>query len=421
MAGGVCSGCRKAWWTDLPYGFGLLAPVFIDRAAASAMRPDGPEWYTILAENAFKNAASDSCRIEIQRRRPARNVCLINCLAPWWGDAVSLLLRASSLFGLGLDLVALVPRGLETLAPEELAEVWIVEMPLAQTACWNLELAALVKSHVAAFESCAVPSTFQHAFYPNGEITAFSRVRPFDRAGWTQSLQSNPAVTFLLREDRCWGAGGGSRLRLPARLRGAGRINARLDAWAARRAAEAQRRLVLDAARRLRSEIPRLSVAVCGQDAIGEYPDWIEDLRANPMKPESNELWMRRAAQSHVLITVLGSHATLSGSHAGAVLTLVPPHMLRNVLTDTIVTTGSAREAAYLYRLLPTEISSAALAEIVLSILFNYPYVRLAQGEECRGELDGEQRRRITGEMAARKTAFAALGVAFESNGRVGP
>jgi|SRR5208283_840745 len=124
-------------------------------------------------------------------------------------------------------------------------------------------------------------------------------------------------------------------------------------------------------------EIFLVSLAVCGLDATGAYPDWIEDLRAHPLKSESNEVWICRAAQSHVPITVLGSHATLPGAHAGAVLTLVPPQMLRNVLTDAILTIGNSREAAYLYRLLPGEISSSALVEIILSILLNYSYVRL--------------------------------------------
>ena len=410
MGSGMCGGCGDRWLCDLPYGVAAMAPCLIHRESGKTIRPDGPEWYRALTEKAYGKPSSRDTGLRVIKYHEATSINLINCLIPWWGDVASLLLRINQLDD-GLDTVVLAPPGLVELIPKSVAEIWVVEQPLSASTEWNRDLDQRIHEQVRRFEACFVPLVFQPAFHPAGETIEFTGVPIFPRQEWSERL-GGAEVTFLWREDRCWtGLGERLRVKVPRRLPGARLFNGFIERlWKARNVRR-QRLLVCGLAEEIRRQFSPVKFTVTGLGKSGSFPAWIADQRTLSIGPGTNLEWCRQAAKSHVLITVLGSHAVLPSAHAGAVLDLVPNGMLRCVMTDIILTTAEARKAVYLYRLLPLDISVKSLASITTSILFNFGYVSIAQGMDYYGEKSPEQLAEIREALKKRTQSLVNAGI----------
>ncbi len=375
-----CPNCHKQFLCDFPYGVGVLAPCFLDLATGEVSRPDGPGWYRELTERAWRLQEETPVELQVITRRTVRRACLVNCLIPWWGDAISLLLRTNQLqHQEDLDIVVLIPEALLWLVPPYVAVVWFFRIGLAATGQGSAGLARETTRLVERFEQCFIPCTFQPAHLLPTELAQFSGVTPFPREAWLERLQERPTVTFMWRTDRCWSplddanragnqAAGRSRL-----IRS---LQRRVQPLVARSARSQQLRNVIAFAEHLRQSLPKLDFGVCGLGREGALPPWITDLRFDRVTTEVNRQWCERSSKSHVLVGVLGSHMVLPSGHAGAVVELVPNSFLRNVLTDILITTDEPRESAYCYRFLPLDTPAETMSVTVQSLLYNYPYVR---------------------------------------------
>lgn len=371
-----CPTCGRHFLCDLPYGVGALAPCFLEPETGTVRRPGGAQWYADLTAQAWQDRSPQTTELQVQVRRPARNACLINCLIPWWGDAVSLLLRINQLARYThLDLVVLIPANLLWLVPDYVAEVWVYPGGLAATKCWSEGLAEQLQTLVRRFETCCVPRIFQPAHLSQTELESFTSVPPFPRREWLERLAVRPTITFMWRTDRNWSIKTDAESTFLTRMPRFGRL---VNRYRSRRAQVEQLCNVIALAEDLRRYLPRLDFAVCGLGRLGQLPGWIEDLRVETMSEETNRDWCRRSSESHVLLGVLGSHMVLPSGHAGAVVELVPRSFLPNVLTELLVTCEDERESLYCYRWLPLETAPITLSAIVQSILYNYPYMHKA-------------------------------------------
>ena len=366
----------KTYWTDLPYGTGITAPCFLDPETGSVTRPGGPRWYADLTRSAWQQRDPAPVTLQVERRHEAQRICLVNCLMPWWGDAVSLLLRINQIRRhLDLDLVVLAPQALAWLVPDYVAEIWIDTAGLAALKCWREGLAQAVKDQISRFEIAYLPITLQPAHLSQQELQEFTGISPFPRQEWLTRLEQQPTVTFMWRTDRCW-AQERPRLSLPTPL--GRRLVRSYRRWSRQRSAQEQIRRVTQLAQGLKQQLPHLDFAVCGLGRQGSLPEWIQDLRTDTITPQTNLDWCQRASQSHVLLGVLGSHLVLPSGHAGAIVQFVPWDFYRNVLTDILITTDDPREALYCYRLLSLETDPQSACDTVLSLLVNYPYMHYA-------------------------------------------
>ncbi len=375
----VTSPAGKLYWTDLPCGTTrIIAPCFLDPETGVVRRLGGPHWYSDLTRSAWQQRDLDPVTLEVERRHEARRVCLVNCLMPWWGDAVSLLLRINQIpRHLDLDLVVLVPKALAWLVPDYVAEVWIDTAGLAALKRWRAGLGQAVKDQISRFEIAYLPISLQPAHLSQRELQEFTRIPPFPRQEWLTRLEQQPTVTFMWRTDRCWAEERPrSRWSLPTPL-GRGLLRG-YRKWRQQQALQEQIRRVTQLAAGLKQQLPNLDFAVCGLGRQGSLPEWIQDLRTDTIDQQTNLDWCQRASQSHVLLGVLGSHLVLPSGHAGAIVQFVPWNFYRNVLTDILITTEDPREALYCYRLLSLETDPQSARDTVLSLLVNYPYMYYA-------------------------------------------
>lgn len=362
------------YWTDLPYGIGVSGPCYLNPDTGEVSRPEGPRWYADLTRQAWATRESSPVELQVERRHQAHRICLVNCLIPWWGDGVSLLLRINQIRRhLDLDLVVLAPKELVWLVPDYVAEIWIDTAGLGATRRWREGLAAAVKARVKSFEICYIPTTSQPAHLSPSELQEFTGIPPFPRSEWLSRLEQKPTVTFMWRPDRCWARDISIPSHWPVRTQILRKWVKQQRQWSQELALRQQIQRVTRLAEELRRQLPALDFALCGLGRHGNFPDWIQDLRTERVDQQVNEQWCRRASQSHVMIGVLGSHLTLPSGHAGAIVQLVPWSFYRNVLTDIVITTDDPREALYCYRLLTLDVDPRLVCGLVLSLLFNYP------------------------------------------------
>src|SRR5688572_9872837 len=297
----------KSYWTDLPFGVGLIAPCFIDIARGDVQRPAGARWYVDVTQHAWKTRFERPTKVSVEIRKKARNGCLINCLYPHWGDAVSLLLRLNQVRRSGLDLIVIITPNLQWLVPDDVAEVWIVEGGHGSTNQWNESLAAEIRKLVAATERCFVPSIFQPAQLSGSELTEFTRIPVFNCQQWSESLGSKPVVTFVWRPDRCWAPDPPSSGVMHWRIARSRYLRQFRD-WVSRRrnraALATQTSQVISLAEELRAHLPGMDFGVIGPGTSSELPAFVKDLRSDAMSVETEQAWCRRAAESHIIIGV---------------------------------------------------------------------------------------------------------------------
>jgi len=381
----------RSYWTDLPYGVGLIAPMFLDPASGEVSRPAGGRWYSDVTAHAWRNRSDTPIQIRRVVRRKARHACLVNCLNPHWGDAVSLLLRISQLRSSGLDVIILATENLAWLVPDEVAEIWLVQGGLGLATQWSINLALQIKEMVQETESCYVPCIFQPAQVSSQELRQFSRVQPFPCEEWHQRLAEKAVVTFAWRSDRSWSTNPEITGFFHTRLGRSRYLRPVRDWWIARQAASAlrdQNERVAVLYQKLLRNVPHLDFGVIGHaGAGGVLPSGIVDMRSEKINAEIEKRWCERAASSHVLVGVHGSHMLLPSGHAGATIELLPRDRLGNILQDLLFTCEDHREAVFRCRLLPLDTPAELIAEVTQSILSNYQWAHASFHHELQGPL----------------------------------
>jgi hypothetical protein len=370
----------SSFWVDFPYSLALLTPSYLDIQTGEAFSGPTISWYADGLKRAWSNRIDVPVALRVTKFREVRRPVLVNCLYPWHGDAVSLLLRAQALSERGLDVVVMIGPSLERLVTSSLAEAWIVEGN-GDLQVWNEGLGRRIKQEVARFAECYLPRSFKPALLTQNDLERATGIAPFARENWSETLLHQPVVTFIMREDRCWAPRPKRRLNLLGRgpLMSFRRMLKRRRAIAQMR--DQKRRLVRLAAQ-LKKISPDLEFAVCGLKGASLFPSGIKDVRFGKMDQQANLAWDKQCARSHVVIGVHGSHTMPHNGLAGSYIELVPPGKWANLLNTPFVTTRDVRETLFCYRFLPLSTSPEELALIILSLLYNYPSVRFAHHQD---------------------------------------
>lgn len=380
-----------------------------DTGVATSAKP----WYANATAHAYANRVTAPMSLTIERSPADCHCLLVNTLYPWYGDAVSLLLRINALRGAGsLPIIVLINRALAWLVPDWVQGVWIVETPFLQNGEWKDGLAHEIKEQATKRRLLlSIPTTFQPFHITPNDLAEFTRIAPFPRERWLERLRERPVVTFQWRTDRVWADVGRS-------LGGSWFVKSKiaLKIWRVlglkpERAIGLRQQVarVVHVAEGLRSVFPNLEFAVCGEDSSSELPAWIKDLRVARMESDTNRTWAEQAAQSHILFAVHGSHTTLPGSLSGALVELMPDDRWRNILTCPSITVRQVREAILVHRVLPVDVSSESLKNLLIEMLCDYPYFAVAMKDEYYGPLEPSDIADVRSRLAERQRVIAAL------------
>ena len=194
---------KTSYWVDFPYSLGLLAPTYLHIETGEAISGPTVEWYGDSLQRAWAGRVNQPVTLRVKKFREARKPVLLNCLYPWHGDSVSLLLRSKALHQHQLDVIVIIGPSVERLLPDYIAEAWIVE-GRNDFAIWNEGLDRSIKQEVARLDECYIPRSFKPAHIDASDLEAASETVPFDRENWSDTLLKGPVVTFISRDDRCW-------------------------------------------------------------------------------------------------------------------------------------------------------------------------------------------------------------------------
>jgi len=263
------------------------------------------------------------------------------------------------------DLVILLASALRWMVPDGPAAVWSVDAPVSAGAEWNDWLAEEVRRRLIKYTEVHLAAAAAHPGSGQFNIERFTRVAPFRIADWSSPANS-PAVSFVWRSDRVWKGGGASGVREALRRSVRNRLGRRVTP------VSLQTQSILAFAEGLRAVVPRISFSVIGIGDPGGLPAWIQDLRGISTTDDLERRWCRRAADSHVLVGVHGSHMLVPSAHCGAAIDLMPPGRWRNGTQDLLVREGTNRDVLLRNMMLPDTIGPSELTTIVADLLSNY-------------------------------------------------
>jgi hypothetical protein len=397
-----CKRCGLRFLHDLPYALGVLSPFWLDLHSEHTEQRYSGQWYADTTLFAYKNRIRREVNINVVKPPKTHSVCLVNCLHPWWGDAVNLALRLNHLADDDMEVLVLINPGLRHLVERRNVAIWEVEQGLADNAIWNDGLDTSLKRLAASSRlKLYLPKTFQPAYLTQPELASAIGYRPFPRNEWDERLESDPTVTFMWRLDRVW-TGGTTGARIAEVISLKVRSRRPFQNLGDMLRCRAQLGNVIALAESLRDAFPKLRFNVCGLGKNGRLPPWIHDLRADSISEQTNRGWALAAAESHVLCGVTGSHLTIPGSLAGVYIELVPRNFLRNILTCAPVNTREPRETIVCHRLIPDSTDYSYLADLITSSMLNFSYNGLAFSDRYYPPLSALDHEKINHQLRKR-------------------
>jgi hypothetical protein len=415
-----CEHCAAEFFFDLPYSLGVVTPCYLDLRTSKAKPKYLGDWYAALTTKAWTEKTRAQVSLNVQRSAYGQNVCIVNCLYPWWGDAVGSLLRVNRLKDVQeLDIVVVINPTLQWLVPDFVRGVWVIEQDIVDNSKWKEGVDAMVKTVIQEQNlNVFVPIIFQPAYLTPAELQKACNIRPFARDEWTARLKEKAVVTFASRTDRTWSRS--RRLKHPSLARRVlNRIlrpfSAILQKYHSSSSNAQQLKNIINLARELKRGFREIEFAVCGLGRQGSLPAWIKDLRVEEFAPDTNRIWAEQASRSHVFAGVLGSQTSLLASLAGSWIVLTPSDKLRNILEFSPVTSRQPRESLYCYRFLPVDTSPQYLADVIGGIILNYSYASLAYGDDFDHLLSQPDLSAISAKLAERNAVIQALGKDYVS------
>ena len=340
-----CSACGHNFLAHLHVGFCSSHDFIIDLESGAIHSTVPARWYRDFLVTAVRTMNDAPAPVQrLTRRPPGDDVLLLNCLDPVYGHYLHRLfsLDAYRRHGFKGSVIAIVPRLLAWLVPDDVDELWIVDTSLRKCNLGNQAVAAM------ADELMGRATRLRYASMAYGydlDVARYTGIEPF--AVRDHDSVSPPRLTVNWREDRCWTLGG-----------------KRMDDSAAVADQLRLYRMLLDA---LRKEAPDLDVAVTGYGRAGTFQPWVQDMRIVEHDTEAERNWAKRYSESHLSIGIHGSNMILPSALSLGAMELVTtrfwPHIL---VTWEWVNRMRASEALARFRQVPASTPVSDIASIAL-------------------------------------------------------
>ena len=385
FAKGKQSNTGEEIYHELPWGIGLLAPlVFNSKTQKVSDLCRSPDWYKIAIESAYAKPVSYKPLIRIHKRRPATDVWFVNCVMPYYGDCVSMLLRTGILKNGSRDSIALVPSQLIRMVPDWYAEVWEISPPnekgLKIAIEWNDELNKTLRQEFKRFSTVAIPHLFQPAAPVSSDVKDFLGLHPVGSREW---VEIRPTVTFLWREERLSPPEfelSPKIVRILTRLRLFKHINRQIrkcNLWR-------YKRFIVQTSKELLRSMPLCKINVIGKGLSPKFPDWVGDFRVQDHSLEADRADELIVSQSHILVSAHGSHLVTLSALPGCVVQLIPHTKWGNWL-DALSIRDRDEGGWVNYISVASDIGPRSLASLLVSRLCNGPMYRAAYGSKYSG------------------------------------
>ncbi|MEA2467124.1 MAG: hypothetical protein QOJ57_1250, partial [Thermoleophilaceae bacterium] len=260
------------------------------------------EWFTAELVEGWESGDGAPVHFEVEKRHPAKEPVLLNCLDFVYGHALLRLFNATRHIDAGDDVILLIPSSLAPLVPDGVAEVWSVHEPLHRLRGWMLDLDSRVNAELDRLGRCTLSPAFPH---PHPSTFALSRYT----GGVEPSRPGDPSIAFVLREERFWG---GSPEEQDGRV---------AECWS-----------------ELAARFPSARGTVVGVGRPRDWPPGLEDTRAVRPDAERERRWLATLAGADLSVGVHGSNMLLPSGLAQATIELLPLGRYHNFAQATLIT-----------------------------------------------------------------------------------
>lgn len=354
-----CIDCESEIVTDLPVGHASDGGYQADLSRRALFGPkERRTWFGEPLLRSLSTPQPEVAPFRVTKRSGAKDVLLLNCLDFLYGHSLLKLLnlgrhlksKTTSTVGV------IVPKCLEWMVPEDVDEIWVVDLPLSSLKKFYPDLQRKIENECRRFETVFISRALSHPW--DFDISAFVGVTKHD------FTSQHFRITFIWREDRLWHHSSMAH-RMIART-----PLSTLLLWL-------QRRKVISLFSRMRPELPGATFTVAGLGGSGRFPEWIEDHRTGQYDDKTEKHHCQIYSQSRLVIGVHGSNMLLPSGLGGLTIDLMPDDRWGNYAQDILYQEPDDRIASFRYRFVPIGVGLLSLAKLALSQVRDYDYFRI--------------------------------------------
>ena len=311
------------------------------------------EWLGVPLQKSLREPSPKPVELTIEKKRAVfGDVVILNCIDYLYGHSLLKLLNASRHINAKQNLVVIVPASLKWCVPENVSEIWSVNINLKDSQEFYPDLDKKIKREIERFNTVYVSKVLAHP-------------KDFDVLDYTKVSKGNKlpedkrCVLFVWREDMLWN-NENIFYRVARRLK----IKTPF-LWL-------QRNKIVRLFKQIKKGDKDVEFIVAGLGKTIDFPEWISDFRLEKFDEANERELCKTYAQTDLVIGVHGSNMLLPSGHANMTIDIMPMGRWGNLAQDVLYQEDDCRMATYRYRYIPIETYARTVAHIAVSMMAGF-------------------------------------------------
>ena len=348
-----CNNCEKDFISDLPVGHGVHASFHVAKDSYELYGELAREWLGVPLQKSLREPSPKTVELTIEKKRAVLgDVVILNCIDYLYGHSLLKLLNVSRHINAGQNLVVIAPAFLKWCVPEDVSEIWSVNINLKDSRDFFPDLNRKIKKEIGRFNSVYVSKALAHP--KDFSVLDYTKISKGNKLP-----EDKRRVLFVWREDRLW-----NNENIPYQVARKLKIKAPL-LWL-------QRNKIVKLFKQIRRGCKDVVFIVAGLGKTIDFPEWISDLRVEKFDEANERELCKIYAQTDVVIGVHGSNMLLPTGHANMTIDIMPIGRWGNLAQDVLYQEDDCRITSYRYRYIPIEASIKTIAHIAGSMLTGF-------------------------------------------------
>ena len=348
-----CNNCKKDFFSDLPVGHGVHASFHVAKDSCELYGERSREWLGVPFQKSLREPSPRPVELTVEKKRAVLgDVVILNCIDYLYGHSLLKLLNASRHINAKQNLVVIVPAFLKWCVPENVSEIWSVNITLKDSQEFYPDLNKKLKREIERFNIVYVSKALAHS--KDFDVLDYTKV-----SNVNNSPDGKRQALFVWREDRLW-----NNENIPFRIARRLKIKTPL-LWL-------QRNKIVKLFKQIKKDCKDVEFIVAGLGETGNFPEWILDTRVKKFNEANEREFCKIYAQTDVVIGVHGSNMLLPSGHANMTIDIMPKGRWGNFSQDILYQENDCRMASYRYRYIPIETSTKTIAHIAVSMMTGF-------------------------------------------------
>lgn len=333
-----CKKCQKEYYQDLNVGHSTYTPYSVDLDTFQLFGSDSSiDWYGTPLQKSLQNPNRNKISFEKEVFEKKDEVIILNCIDYLYGHSLLKLLNAERHLQSKNQhgLIVIVPKFLEWMLPEGIAEKWVFDISLKEGQDFFIDFDNVINKELERFSKIYISKAFSHP--KNFDITNFTGVKKHN------FKDEKFRITFIWREDRLW-------INNSLLQKSVNKFNIKIIRYLL---LAKQKRKLLKVFLRLREVFPNAEYTVAGFGKYNNFPKWIDNQIVNVFNENIERKLCQIYSESRLILGVHGSNMLLPSAHAGMTVDLMPEDRWGNFAQDILYQEKDVRMSSYRYRYIP--------------------------------------------------------------------